>query len=90
MTKFDRRTKENVFQGMGREDGECVVICAIEFGVDCARKLEFVSHEDVGLMFSSINLTGPSVSRVPGIGAMEKRTIMKPEVLLENVIEIVR
>ena len=88
VTKFDRRTMENVFQGLGREDGECVVMCTIEFGVDCARKV--VSDEDVGLMFSPIELAGPSVSRVPGVEAMEKRTLVKPKALLENVVEITR
>jgi len=88
VTKFDRRTMENVFQGLGREDGECVVMCTIEFGVDCARKV--VSDEDVGVMFSPIEPVGPSASRVPGVEAMERRTLVKPKVLLENVIEIMR
>ena len=88
VTKFNRRTMENVFQGLGREDGECVVMCTIEFGVDCVRKV--VSDEDVGVMFSPIEPVGPSASRVPAAEAMERRTLVKPKVLLENVIEIMR
>ena len=88
VTKFNRRTMENVFQGLGREDGECVVMCTIEFGVDCVRKV--VSDEDVGLMFSPIELAGTSASRVSGVETMERRTLVKPKVLLENVIEIMR
>ena len=49
-----------------------------------------MSDEDVGLIFGPIELAGPSVSRVPGVEAMEKRTLVKPKVLLENVIEIMR
>jgi len=78
---------ENVFQGLGREDGDCVVMCTIEFGVDCARK---VVTDDVGLMFSPIEPVGPPASRVPGVEAMERRTLVKPKVLLENVIELMR
>jgi len=88
VTKFNRRTMENVFQGLGREDGECVVMCTIEFGVDCARKV--VSDEDVGLMFSPIEPVGTSASRVSGVETMERRTLVKPKVLLESVIEIMR
>jgi len=88
VTKFNRRTMENVFQGLGREDGECVVMCTIEFGVDCVRKA--VLDEDVGVMFSPIEPVGPSASRVPGVETMERRTLVKPKVLLENVIEIMR
>ena len=88
VTKFNRRTMENVFQGLGREDGECVVMCTIEFGVDCVRKV--VLDEDVGLMFSPIEPAGTSASRVSGVETMERRTLVKPKVLLENVIEIMR
>ena len=79
---------ENVFQGLGREDGECVVMCTIEFGVDCVRKV--VLDEDVGLMLSPIEPAGSSVSRASGVDTMERRTLVKPKVLLENVIEIMR
>lgn len=84
---------ENVFQGLGREDRECVVMCTIEFGVDCARKI--ASDEDVGLMFSPIEPVAPSASRIPEKGTselemMEKRTLVKPKVLLESVVEIIR
>ena len=93
VTKFNHRTMENVFQGLGREDGECVVMCTIEFGVDCMKKV--VSDEDVGLIFSPIEPVGPSASRAPekGVGEvekMERRTLVKPKVLLENVVEIMR
>ena len=88
VTKFNRRTMENVFQGLGREDGECVVMCTIEFGVDCVRKV--VLDEDVGLMLSPIEPAGSSVSRASGVDTMERRTLVKPKVLLENVIEIMR
>lgn len=83
---------ENVFQGFGREDGECVVMCTIEFGLDCVKKV--VSDEDGGVMFSPIEPSvGPLVSREPGMSeaeAMERRTLVKPKVLLENVVEIMR
>ena len=89
MTKFDHRIMENVFQGFGREDMECVVICTTEFGLDCARKV--VSDEDVGVMFSPIEPSdGPLTSREPGVELMEKRTLVKPKVLLESVVEIMR
>lgn len=84
---------ENVFQGYGREDGECVVMCTIELGLDCMRKV--VSDEDLGVMFSPIEPVGPSASRVAEKGMselemMERRTLVKPKVLLENVVEIMR
>ena len=89
--KFDHRTMENVFQGFGREDGECVVMCTIELGLDCVRKV--VSDEDVGVMFSPIEPVGPTFG-VPEKGSemetMERRTLVKPKVLLENVVEIMR
>ena len=94
VTKFDHRTMENVFQGYGREDGECVVMCTIEFGLDWARKV--VSDEDLGVMFSPIEPPiGLSASRVPEKGVsevemMERRTLVKPKVLLESVVEIMR
>jgi len=85
---------ENVFQGYGREDSECVVMCTIEFGLDCARKV--VSDEELGVMFSPIEPPiGLSASTVPGNGAngmesMERRTLVKPKVLLESVVEFLR
>jgi len=85
---------ENVFQGYGREDGECVVMCTIEFGLDCARKV--ASDEDAGVVFSPVEPVGPSVSsRVPEkevseVETMERRTLVKPKVLLESVVEILR
>ena len=85
---------ENVFQGLGREDGECVVMCTIEFGLDCARKV--VSDEDLGVMFSPID----APMALPGLGipekgvndaeSMERRTLVKPKVLLESFIEIMK
>lgn len=89
--KFDYITMENVFQGFGREDAECVVMCTVEFGLDCVRKV--VSDEDLGVVFSPID----SPVTLPGLGtpekatqteAMERRTLVKPKVLLESVIEI--
>ena len=49
-----------------------------------------MSDEDVGLIIDPIELAGPSVLRVPGVEAMEKRTLVKPKALLENVVEIMR
>ena len=90
VTKFDHNTMENVFQGFGREDAECVVMCTIEFGLDCVRK------EDLGVTFSPID----SPVTLPGLGlpekgaheveTMERRTLVKPKVLLESVVEIMR
>jgi len=94
VTKFDHQTMENVFQGYGREDGECVVMCTIEFGLDCMRKV--ASGEDVGVIFSPIEPVGPSISsRVPEkevseVETMERKTLVKPKVLLESVVEILR
>jgi hypothetical protein len=94
VTKFDHRKMENVFQGFGREDRDCVVMCTVEFGLDWMRKV--VSDEDLGVMFSPIEPPiGLPASRVPEKGVsdvemMEKRTLVKPKVLLENVVEIVR
>jgi len=85
---------ENVFQGLGREDGECVVMCTIEFGLDWMRKV--ASDEDLGVVFSPIEPPiGLPASKVPekGVGemeTMEKRTLVKPKVLLESVVEIMR
>lgn len=94
LTKFDHNTMENVFQGFGREDAECGVMCTIELGLDCVRKV--VSDEDLGVMFSPID----SPVTLPGLGlpekgtheveTMERRTLVKPKVLLENVVEIMR
>lgn len=85
---------ENFFQGFGREDAECVVMCTIELGLDCVRKV--VSNEEVGVMFSPID----SPVTLPGLGlpekgtheveTMERRTLVKPKVLLESVVEIMR
>jgi hypothetical protein len=83
---------ENVFHGLSREDGECVVMCTIEFGLDCMKKV--VSDEDLGIMFSPIDPpVGFSTWGIPGKGlskaeTMERRTLVKPKVLLESVIEI--
>ena len=94
VTKFDHQVMENVFQGYGREDSECVVMCTIEFGLDCARKV--VSDEELGVMFSPIEPPiGLSASRVPengtnGAESMERRTLVKPKVLLESVVEFLR
>ena len=94
VTKFDHWTMENVFHGYGREDGECVVICTVEFGLDWMRKV--VSDEDLGVMFSPIEPPmGLSASRVPEKGVsevevMERRTLVKPKVLLESAVEIMR
>ena len=94
VTKFDHQTMENVFQGFGREDGECVVMCTIEFGLDCMRKV--VSDEDLGVMFSPIEppigFSAPGVPEkgVSEVEMMERRTLVKPKVLLENVVEIMR
>jgi len=79
---------ENVFQGYGREDGECVVMCTIELGLDCMRKV--VLDEDVGVMFSPIEPIEPSAFGADGMETMEKRTLVKPKVLLENVVEVLR
>ena len=35
---FDHRTMENVFQGLGREDEECGVMCTVEFGLSQGRR----------------------------------------------------
>ena len=91
--RFDHRTMDNVLQGLGREDGECVVMCTIEFGVDCVRKV--VSDEDAGVVPCPIEPIGPPPSRAPeeGVGegeTMERKTLVKPKVLLESVIEIMR
>jgi len=92
--KFDHRTMENVFQGYGREDGECVVMCTVEFGLDWVRKV--VSDGDLGVMFSPIEPpVGLPASRVSEKGVsevemMEGRTLVKPKVLLESVVEIMR
>lgn len=94
VTKFDHNIMENVFHGFGREDGECVVMCTIEFGLDCVKKV--VSDEDLGIMFSPIDspvgfspwgTPGKAVSKAEPV---ERRTLVKPKVLLENVIEIMR
>jgi len=81
-----------VFRGFGREDAECVVMCTVEFGLDCVRKV--VSDEDLGVVLSPID----SPVTFPGLGTpekgasqtetMERRTLVKPKVLLESVIEI--
>ena len=92
--KFDHRTMENVFQGYGREDRECVVMCTVEFGLDWVRKV--VSDEDLGVMFSPIEPPiGLPTSRVSEKGVsememMEGRTLVKPKVLLESAVEIMR
>ena len=94
VTKFDHSTMENVFNGFGREDGECVVMCTIEFGLDCAKKA--VLDEDLGIMLSPTDSQGGfSTFGIPEKGLsraerMERRTLVKPKVLLENVIEIMR
>jgi hypothetical protein len=55
-----------------------------------------VSDEDLGVMFSPIEPPiGLPTSRVPEKGVsdvemMERRTLVKPKVLLENVVEIMR
>lgn len=85
---------ENVFQGFGREDGECVVMCTIEFGLDCVKKV--VSDEDLGVVLSPVDSpngfsafgTPPKAPSEAETG--EKRTLMKPKVLLESVIEFMR
>ena len=82
---------ENVFRGYGREDGECVVMCTIELGVDCVRKA--VSDEGLGVMFSPVEPAEPSVFPEKGASEMERmerRTLVKPKVLLESVLEIMR
>lgn len=92
--KFDYRTMENVFQGYGREDGECVVMCTVEFGLDWMRKV--VSDEDLGVMFSPIETPVElSASRIPEKGVsevevMDRRTLVRPKVLLESAVEIMR
>jgi hypothetical protein len=94
VTKFDHNAMENVFQGFGREDGECVVMCTTEFGLDCVRKV--VSDEDLGVVFSPIDSpAGLSAFGIPEKGSsemesMERRTLVKPKVLLESVIELMR
>jgi hypothetical protein len=83
---------ENVFRGFGKEDGECVVMCTIEFGLNFVKKV--VSDEDLGIMFSPIDPpVGFSTWGIPAKGlskaeTMEKRTLVKPKVLLENAVEI--
>ena len=84
--KFNRWTMENVLHVLGREDEESVVMCTIEFGVDCVRKVD--SDEDVGVMFSPIELVKPSASRAPEVETMGRNTLVKPKVLLENILEI--
>ena len=94
VTKFDHNIMENVFRGYGREDGECVVMCTIEFGLDCVKKV--VSDEDLGIMFSPIDSpVGYPTWGIPEKGmskaeTMERRTLVKPKVLLENVVEIMK
>lgn len=92
VTKFDNNTMENVFHGHSREDGECVVMCTIEFGLDCMKKV--VSDEDLGIVFSPIDSPpgfstwGSSEQGSTKAETMEKRTLVKPKVLLESVLEI--
>jgi len=88
--KFDHRTMENVFQGFGRENGECVVMCTIEFGVNFVRKV--VLDEDSGMVFSPVDSSDSGVpdKGVSEVETMVRRRLVKPKVLLENVIEILR
>lgn len=94
VTKFDHDTMENVFHGLGKEDGECVVMCTIEFGLNCVKKV--VSDEDLGIMLSPVDspfgfsALGMSENGAGKADTMERRTLVKPKVLLENVIEIMR
>lgn len=92
VTKFDHNIMENVFHGIGQEDGECVVMCTIEFGLNCAKKV--VSDEDLGILLSptdspvEFSTSGFPEKGVNGAETVEKRTLVKPKVLLENAIEI--
>jgi len=93
VTKFDHRTMENAFQGLGREDEECGVMCTVEFGVDCVRKV--VLDGAIGVTSDPIEPVGPSASRLSEEGVsevemMQRKTLMKPKVLLENAIEMLR
>ena len=94
VSKFDHNTMENVFRGLAREDGECVVMCTIEFGLDCVRKV--VSGEGLGVIFSPIDSPGefPALDKpekgASGVESMDRRTLVKSKVLLESVIEILR